>query len=183
MPRLIEPATARLLLRQWRPSDRALFAQLNADPRVMEFFPSTLTREQSDAQADRFESFISEHGWGLWAVELKTDGSFVGFVGLSIPAAQLPFSPCIEIGWRLAFDYWGQGFATEAGEKALRVGFELLDLKEIVSFTAVINRRSRAVMERLRMTQSASFEHPSVPAGSPLREHCLYRARQAAHDT
>jgi RimJ/RimL family protein N-acetyltransferase len=180
MPRLIEPDTARLLLRQWRSSDRAPFAQLNADPRVMEFFPSTLTREQSDVIADRCESFISEHGWGLWAVELKTAGSFIGFVGLNIPAGQLPFSPCVEIGWRLAFDYWGHGFATEAAEQALRVGFDVLDLKEIVSFTAVINHRSRAVMERLRMTQSAPFEHPNVPIGSPLREHCLYRARRTA---
>ena len=178
MPRLIEPATARLHLRQWRSSDREPFAQLNADPRVMEFFPSTLTREQSDALADRCESFINDHGWGLWAVELKTEDSFIGFVGLNIPAAQLPFSPCVEIGWRLAFDYWGHGFATEAAEKALRVGFEVIELREIVSFTAVINRRSRAVMERLRMTQSAGFEHPNVPVGNALREHCLYRARQ-----
>ena len=182
MPHLIEPATARLHLRQWRSSDRAPFAQLNADPRVMEFFPSSLTREQSDALADRCESFISEHGWGLWAAELKTDGSFIGLVGLNIPAAQLPFSPCIEVGWRLAFDYWGYGFATEAGQEALRVGFEVLDLEEIVSFTAAANRRSRAVMERLRMTESGLFEHPSVPVGSAFREHCLYRTRRTGND-
>jgi RimJ/RimL family protein N-acetyltransferase len=182
MPDLIEPATARLLLRQWRSSDRTPFAQLNADPRVMEFFPSSLTREQSDAMADRCESFISERGWGLWAVELKTDGSFIGYVGLSIPTAQLPFSPCVEVGWRLAFDYWGYGLATEAAEEALRVGFEVLELAEIVSFTAVANRRSRAVMERLRMTESGLFEHPSVPVGSALREHCLFRLRRTGRD-
>ena len=175
MAGLIEPATARLRLRQWRSSDYAPFAQLNADPRVMEFFPSPLTREQSDALADRCASLISERGWGLWAIELKTDSSFIGFVGLHIPTAQLPFSPCTEIGWRLAFDYWGYGFATEAAQEALRIGFEVLGLEEIVSFTTVANRRSRAVMDRLGMTESGLFEHPSVPVGSSLREHCWYR--------
>jgi RimJ/RimL family protein N-acetyltransferase len=182
MPDLIEPATARLLLRQWRSSDRTPFGQLNAEPRVMEFFPSPLTREQSDAMADRCESLISERGWGFWAVELKTDGTFIGFVGLHIPSAQLPFSPCTEVGWRLAFDYWGYGFATEAAREALRVGFEILALEEIVSFTAVANRRSRAVMERLGMTESGLFEHPSVPVGSSLREHCWYRLRRTRRD-
>jgi RimJ/RimL family protein N-acetyltransferase len=183
MPDLIERATARLLLRQWRSPDRTPFAELNADPRVMEFFPSPLTREQSDAMADRCEAFIRERGWGLWAVELKTDGRFVGFVGLNIPTAPLPFSPCVEVGWRLAFDYWGHGFATEAALEALRVGFEVLELEEIVSFTAVANRRSRAVMERLGMTESGLFEHPSVPVGSVLKEHCLFRLRRTGHGT
>jgi len=182
MPAVIEPATTRLLLRQWRSSDRMPFAQLNGDPRVMEFFPSPLTRAESDAMADGCESLIRERGWGFWAVELKTDGSFIGFVGLHMPTAQLPFSPCTEVGWRLAFDYWGHGFATEAAQEALRVGFEVLELKEIVSFTAVANRRSRAVMERLGMTESGLFEHPSVPVGSSFREHCLYRLRRAGHD-
>jgi RimJ/RimL family protein N-acetyltransferase len=178
VPGLVEPVTARLVLRQWRSSDRAPFAELNCDPRVMEFLPSRLTREESDAMADRFEALISERGWGFWAVESKTDGSFIGFVGLHVPAARLPFSPCTEVGWRLAFDHWGYGYATEAARAALRVGFETLGLDEIVSFTAVANRRSRAVMERLGMKQSGLFEHPGVPVGSPLREHCLYRARK-----
>jgi len=182
MPDLIEPATARLRLRQWRSSDHAPFAQLNADPRVMEFFPSPLTREQSDALADRCGSLINERGWGLWAVELKADSSFIGFVGLHIPTAQLPFSPCTEIGWRLAFDYWGYGFATEAAQEALRIGFEVLGLEEIVSFTTVANRRSRAVMERLGMTERGLFEHPGVPVGSSLREHCWYRLRRTCRD-
>jgi RimJ/RimL family protein N-acetyltransferase len=177
---LIEPATERLLLRQWRPSDRAPFAALNADPRVMEFFPSPLTRKQSDAVADRCESLIEERGWGLWAVELKSEARFIGLVGLNIPAAELPFSPCTELAWRLAFDHWGHGFATEAAREAVRVGFEVLDLPELIAFTAVTNRRSRAVMERLGMTESGAFEHPGVPAGSPLRPHCWYRLRRDA---
>lgn len=181
-PRLIEHTTTRLLLRQWRSSDRAPFAELNADPRVMEFFPSRLTREQSDAMADRCETLISERGWGLWAVELKASGSFIGYVGLHVPAAELPFSPCTEVGWRLAYDYWGHGYATEAARAALSVGFELLGLQEIVSFTAVVNVRSRAVMQRLGMKESGFFEHPSVPAGSFLRKHCLYCTRNAHTD-
>jgi RimJ/RimL family protein N-acetyltransferase len=182
MTELIEPTTARLVLRQWRSSDRSPFAALNADPRVMEFFPSPLTREQSDAMADRCESLIDERGWGLWAVELKADRSFIGFVGLHIPDARLPFAPCTEIGWRLAFDYWRHGFATEAAREALRVGFEVLALEEIVSFTVVANSRSRAVMERLGMKESGSFEHPSLPVGHSLSEHCLYRLRRAPRD-
>ena len=180
MTDLIEPTTARLRLRQWRSSDRSPFAELNADPRVMEFFPSLLTREQSDGMADRCEATLEERGWGFWAVELKTDSTFIGFVGLNTPAARLPFSPCTEIGWRLAFDYWGCGFATEAAREALRVGFEDLGLEEIVSFTVVANRRSRAVMERLGMKESGTFQHPSLPVDSSLSEHCLYRLRNVS---
>lgn len=178
MPNLIESATPRLLLRQWRSSDRAPFAALNADPRVMEFFPSPLTRVESDALADRCATHIAESGWGVWAVERKDTGDFVGFVGLHVPTAPLPFSPCTEAAWRLAFDHWGHGFATEAAREALRIGFEVRGLEEIVSFTVVANRRSRAVMERLGMTESGLFEHPNVAIGSPLREHCLYRLRR-----
>jgi RimJ/RimL family protein N-acetyltransferase len=101
-------------------------------------------------------------------------------VGLNIPSTELPFSPCTEVGWRLAVDYWGYGYATEAARAALRVGFESLGLEEIVSFTTISNRRSRAVMERLGMKESGVFEHPAVPVGNPLKEHCLYRARSDA---
>ncbi|WP_020563613.1 GNAT family N-acetyltransferase [Methylosarcina fibrata] len=175
MAELIEFETERLRLRQWKPTDREPFAMLNADSRVMEFFPSPLTRTESDAMADRCQSLISERGWGFWVAETKEASQFIGFVGLHIPVAELPFSPCIEIGWRLAFQYWGKGFATEAAKGALHVGFELLGLTEIVSFTTVQNIRSRAVMERLGMRATSTFEHPSVPIGSPLREHCLYQ--------
>ena len=172
----IEFTTERLLLRQWRESDREPFSALNADPRVMEFFPSTLDRAASDAMVDRCRTAIAGRGWGLWAAELRGSGEFIGFVGLQIPAAPLPFSPCVEIGWRLAFAYWGRGLATEAARGALSVGFEQVQLPEIVSFTAVINLRSRAVMERLGMIDTGTtFPHPGVPEGSPIREHCLYR--------
>lgn len=172
---LIEFDTDRLRLRQWSAADRELFARLNADPKVMEFFHAPLDRAASDAMADRCQGLITERGWGFWAVELKQTNEFIGFVGLHIPAAELPFSSCVEVGWRLAFQYWGKGFATEAARGALRIGFERLNLPEIVSFSAVRNVRSRAVMERLGMREATTFEHPSVPVGSTLRRHCLYR--------
>ena len=181
---LIAFETERLRLRLWKSSDREPFAMLNSDPRVMEFFPSPLARIDSDAMADRCQSLIEERGWGLWAAECKTTHAFIGFVGLHVPARELPFSPCVEVGWRLAFRYWGKGYATEAARGALGVGFERLNLAEIVSFCAIHNKRSRAVMERLGMRESGTFEHPSVPVGSMLRPHCLYRlSREIFHSS
>jgi RimJ/RimL family protein N-acetyltransferase len=182
MAELIEFETERLRLRQWQVTDRDPFAALNSDPRVMEFFPTPLTRAESDAMADRCESLIRERGWGFWAVELKTNGRFIGFVGLHTPSAQLPFSPCVEIGWRLAYEHWGKGLASEAARGAIHVGFQSLGLREIVSFAAVGNHRSRAVMERLGMRESGTFEHPQLPEGSSLRRHCLYRLPSDCHD-
>ena len=167
--------TARLRLRQWREADFAPFAALNADPVVMACFPAPLDRAASDTLALRCQALIAQRGWGFWAVERKADGAFIGFVGLHEPAAALPFSPCVEIGWRLAQAYWGQGYASEAAQAALRFGFEQLALAEIVSFTALPNVRSRAVMERLGMVADGAFEHPAVAPDSPLRKHWLYR--------
>lgn len=181
MPQLIELETDRLRLRQWTLADRAPFAQINADPRVMEYFPEPLTRAASDALAARFQALLQERGWGFWAVEHKASGELAGFVGLNIPSAALPFSPCVEIAWRLAAHHWGRGLATEAAREALRVGFEILELPAIVSFTALGNTRSRAVMARLGMREAGTFEHPHVPEGSPLRRHCLYRLGRDEH--
>lgn len=176
MAELIEFETERLRLRQWIASDREPFARLSADPQVMEFFPNILDRAASDAMVERLEALILDRGWGLWAVELKADKQFIGYVGLHVPKSDLPCSPCVEIGWRLALPHWGKGYATEAARAVLKVGFERLNLPEIVSFTATINRKSRAVMERLGMNLDAeTFEHPIVPAGHILREHVLYR--------
>jgi RimJ/RimL family protein N-acetyltransferase len=172
----IELETTRLRLRQWRPSDREPFAALNADPVVMAHFPTQLTREDSDALADRCERLIAERGWGAWATEIKATGEFIGYVGLHIPRDDLPLSPCVEILWRLARTHWGQGFATEAARGALRIGFEVLSLPDIVSFTVPANTRSRAVMERLGMQMdAATFEHPALPVGHALRTHVSYR--------
>ncbi|MDT8429741.1 MAG: GNAT family N-acetyltransferase [Pseudomonadales bacterium] len=172
---LIEPETDRLLLRQWRDSDKEPFSTLNADPRVMEYFPSLLSRSESDSVADRCKSLIADKGWGLWAAELKESKLFIGFVGLHIPSDDLPFSPCVEIGWRLAYEHWGKGYATEAALTALNVGFQQLLLDEIVSFTTLSNFKSQAVMKRIGMAMTETFEHPALPKGSPLRKHCLYR--------
>ena len=172
----IEFETQRLLLRQWRAADRAPFAALNADPIVMAHFPAPLTREKSDAMANRCERLIADRRWGAWATEIKATGEFIGFVGLNIPRDDLPVSPCVEILWRLAQAHWRKGFATEAARGALHVGFEILRLPEIVSFTVPSNTRSRAVMERLGMQMdAATFEHPGVPDGHVLRTHCNYR--------
>lgn len=175
MKQVIEVETERLWLRQWVPADKAPFATLNADKRVMEFFPATLTRKESDAMADRCQRLIAQRGWGMWAVELKASREFVGTLGLHIPTAELPFSPCVEIGWRFAYPCWGQGLATEAALAALDVGFKQLNLAEIVSFTALINLRSQALMARIGMERAPeSFPHPNVSPESPLSQHCWY---------
>lgn len=172
--------TERLLLRQWRDADRQPFAVLNADPEVMEHFPATLTPEQSDEFVDRMRDHLDRRGWGLWAVEVIETGEFIGFVGLW-PAGFDPFNSeeQIEIGWRLARSAWGHGFATEAARAALRHAFGVLELSEVVSFTAATNLRSQAVMERLGMSRDrfSDFDHPRIPEGHPLRRHVVYRIR------
>jgi len=173
---VIELQTQRLLLRQWKDEDLGAFAELNCDPIVMEYFPGLSNRAESDSLARRLRTKIENNGWGFWAVEMPGVSKFIGFVGLNKPDYPLPCSPCVEIGWRLASQYWGQGYATEAAQSALRVGFTDLDFTEIVSFTSVLNLRSIKVMERLNMQASQEyFDHPSVPQGSPLQKHCLYK--------
>lgn len=167
--------TGRLLLRPWRPADRAPFAALNADPQVMEFFPGMLTEEASDALAERCAAGIRTRGWGLWAAELPGIAPFIGFIGLAQAGPGLTCSGLVEVGWRLAAAYWGNGYATEGARAAVQFAFETLALPEVVSFTAVVNRRSQAVMERLGMRRDdAGFDHPRVPEDSALRRHVLY---------
>jgi RimJ/RimL family protein N-acetyltransferase len=172
-----EMRTDRLLLRRWAPADREPFASLNADARVMEHFPAILSRDESDTLAEQIEAHFDRHGFGLWAVEIPGLTPFAGFVGLSIPRFEAHFTPCVEVGWRLATDYWGRGFATEGARAALEFGFGSLRLEEIVSFTVPGNGRSRRVMERTGMTHNAAddFDHPALSAGHPLRRHVLYR--------
>lgn len=173
--------TERLTLREWRDSDIDPFYRMNADPQVMEFFPSTLTREETVGMVKRIRRHFRENGFGLWACELRMTPGFIGFVGLQIPRFSAPFMPCVEIGWRLAKDYWGNGYATEAAFKCLEAGFEMFELGEIVAMTAVINQRSRRVMEKLGMSYSPSddFDHPKVPDASPLSRHVLYRIQES----
>ena len=168
--------TERLLLRPWRDSDRAPFAALNADPVVMEHFPSTLTRAESDLFADSIAAHLDEHGWGTYAVEVVGCTSFIGYVGLAAPE----WLGAVEVRWRLAREHWGHGYATEAALAALDDGFTRLDLDEIIAITVPANERSRAVMRRIAMTHDPAddFDHPFLPAGHPLRRHVKYRRRR-----
>jgi RimJ/RimL family protein N-acetyltransferase len=172
-----ELRTERLLLRRWRAQDRAPFAVINADPRVMEHFPALLSSEESDARIARIEAHFVQHGYGFWAVEIVGVAPFAGFIGMSIPRFEAHFTPCVEIGWRLAAEHWGRGFATEGARAALAFGFESLGLEQIVSSTVPANVRSRRVMEKLGMTHQPSddFDHPLLPEGHRLRRHVLYR--------
>lgn len=169
--------TPRLLLRRWVAADLEPFAAMNADPRVMEFFPKLLDRDESDAVAARIRTHFDEKGFGLWAVEVPGVAPFAGFIGLQVPRFEAHFTPCVEIAWRLAVPFWGHGYATEGATAALRLAFDVLHLPEVVSLTAVINERSWRVMERLGMarTPADDFDHPLVPEGHRLRRHVLYR--------
>lgn len=169
--------TSRLLLRRWRSSDHEPFARINSDPRVMEYYPAPLTPAQSDALIGRIETHFEQHGFGLWAAELRSTGHFLGYIGLSIPAFQTQFTPCVEIGWRLDGDSWGHGLATEGARAVLHHAFTALALPEIVSFTTPANQRSIRVMEKLEMIRNPDddFDHPNLPDGHPLRRHILYR--------
>jgi len=169
--------TTRLLLRPWRPGDKEPFARLNADPQVMEHFPAALTRAESDALVDRIQARIAEDGFGFWALEVAETGSFIGFTGLSRPRFSAHFTPAVEIGWRLARNAWGQGYATEAARAATAYAFDQAGLDEIVSFTPRTNTRSQAVMRRLGMRHDSAddFDHPQLPPGHPLAPHVLYR--------
>lgn len=174
--------TARLKLRSWKADDALPFAAMNRDPRVMEFYPSVLNREETDALIDRIAQHFALHGFGPCAVELRATGEFIGYVGLFIPQFEAAFTPCVEIGWRIAAEHWEKGLATEAAQAVLHDGFERLFLPEIVSFTVPDNVRSRRVMAKLGMTHdpAENFDHPLLSAGHPLRRHVLYRLRRPA---
>ena len=175
-----EIVTKRLLLRQWTSTDREPFAALSADPRVMKYFPAVLSREESDAVVDRIEAHWARHGFGFWVAEIPNVDPFIGCVGLLVPRFEAHFTPCVEIGWRIAAQYWNQGYATEAARAVLHFGFERLNLSEIVALTVPANAASRRVMEHIGMTHDPSddFDHPLLPAGHPLNRHVLYRVHR-----
>ncbi len=177
-PHPLERETERLRLRQWTDGDRAPFAAMNADSRVMEHFPAPLAREESDALVERSRAAIALRGWGLWALERKADGLFLGFVGLTVVRDMFAFAPAVEVGWRLSPAGWGRGYATEAARAALDVAFDTLELPEVVSYTASTNERSLAVMRRLAMREDAPFDHPAIAPGHRLRPHRLFRLRR-----
>jgi RimJ/RimL family protein N-acetyltransferase len=178
--KLPELRTARLVLRSFEDRDLDLFAAMNADPRVMEHMPGILSRAESDSAAMRIRKHEEDHDFGLFAVELPSRG-LIGFTGLTTVNFEAHFTPAVEIGWRLAAEHWGRGYATEAAQAALVFGFERLALREIVSFTVPANQRSRRVMEKLGMSHDPrdDFDHPRLPEGHPLRRHVLYRIDRA----
>jgi RimJ/RimL family protein N-acetyltransferase len=171
--------TDRLTLRRWREQDLHPFAMMNADPVVMKHFPKMLNHEESNAMVERIEHNFEANGFGLYAVEITDAEEFIGFVGLAVPTFEAPFMPCVEIGWRLAAPYWGNGFAPEAARAVLKDGFERVGLTEIVSFTATTNTNSMRVMEKIGMTRSSDddFMHPKLADGDPLKPHVLYRLK------
>lgn len=168
--------TERLILRPWTDADREPFAAMCADPEVMRHFPATLIRAESDAVVDRMVNHQAEHGFCFFALERKADGAFLGFTGMMTLKPENPLQPGVEIGWRLAREAWGAGYASEAALAAIAHGFDALGLKQIVSFTAAENLRSQAVMQRIGMTRRADldFDHPAVPEGHRLRPHVVY---------
>lgn len=172
----------RVLLRAWTEADLAPFAAMNADAEVMQHFPSTLTRGESDQLATRVRAHFARYGYGAWVVEIPGVTPFAGCVGLLHVGFDAHFTPAVEISWRLLRATWGQSYATEAAQCALRYGFETLHLQEVVSFTVPANLRSQAVMQRLGMHSKAeeNFAHPNLPAGHPLSEHVLYRISRDA---
>ena len=169
--------TARLTLRPWLPADREPFARINRDPAVMEFISAPLTTDESNSLVDRIQAHFRQHGFGPWAAELRDPVQFIGYIGLAVPRFQAPFTPAVEIGWRLASEVWRQGLATEGARAVIHHAFENLGLSALVSFTVPSNLSSRRVMEKLAMTHDPSddFDHPLFPEGHPLRHHVLYR--------
>ncbi|MBP6011567.1 MAG: GNAT family N-acetyltransferase [Alphaproteobacteria bacterium] len=170
----------RLILRRWREEDLAPFAAMNADPLTMRFMPGVITAEETRAQMARFEEHHRAHGFGVWAVEAPGVAPLIGFTGLQRVSFEAPFTPAVEIGWRFAPAHWGKGYATEAARAALRIGFEDLNLDQIVSFTVMANKPSWSVMERLGMTRDPKedFDHPRLPVRHALRRHILYRKKR-----
>ena len=172
--------TPRLILRPWRDSDFAPFAELCADPVVMRFLRGPLTREQSDAYVRRVQQHWADHGFGKWVVEAPGVASFIGAIGLSNVQYEASFTPAVEIAWRLQQRFWGQGYATEAARAAMQDGYTRVGLREIVAVTALGNIPSQRVMERLGMTRTIEYDHPLLAEDSPLRRHILYRQKAPA---
>jgi len=177
--RFDEVLTDRLIMRRWRASDREPFGKLNGDPETLKFFPATLDQAASDAFIERIEERFEQQGYGLWALEVAETGEFIGYTGLNPLPDGVPGSGGMEIGWRLVRHAWHQGYATEAARAALQVAFAGAGLPEIWSMTAVLNEPSQAVMRRIGLTEVARFDHPRIPAESPLRPHVMYHCARA----
>ncbi len=169
-----ELETDRLILRHWKFADDQAFFKMNSDPRVMEYFPSTLTVDESLDFSRKIEEELQTKGYGLWALQVKNGPKFIGFVGLHEVSFQADFTPAVEIGWRLCFDSWGKGYAFEAAIEVLRYAFSDLHLQKIISFTAVQNIRSQKLMQKLGMTKECDFRNPKLHLDDRLSRHVLF---------
>lgn len=174
MESIIFIETERLLLRQWKATDLSTYISLNQDKEVMQYFPSLLSEEKTRQHIDVIQKDIEQDGYGLFALERKDTHSFIGFTGFAHPKFEADFTPCIEIGWRLARDQWGMGFATEAAKACLAYGFRTLQFSAIHSFTSVLNTRSEQVMKKIGMQKNGEFDHPLLEEGHYLQKHVLY---------
>jgi len=173
-----ELETENLLLRQWREEDLEPYAKLTSSKEVMQYFPKTLTVEQSNMAARKFQKLLEKNSWGFWAVEEKASGQFIGYAGLHAPKTQFPFSPCIEIAWRMEKKYWENGYVLEAGEKIIAAAFEIFGLEELVYFSALKNLKGEEVAKALNMKRESTFHHPFVEREDALSEHYLYRIKK-----
>jgi len=165
----------RLIFRQWKEEDKIIFAQMNADPEVMKFFPKKLSKTESDVFAERIIEGIKTRNYGLWAAEIKTSKQFIGFIGFNYTDFKSDFTPCIEIGWRLGKDFWNLGYASEGAKAALLYGSQVLHFKEVYSFTSKLNLRSEKVMKKIGMQKEGDFFHPKIDVSEALCEHVLYK--------
>ena len=172
----------RLIFRSWTRSDKVDFRAMNTDPEILRYLHSALTADQSDGFVKTIEAELEEKGWGLWAVELRNGGGFIGFIGFHQAVFDAPFTPCVEIGWRLKSEAWGRGYATEGAQRCLEHGFGEFGLKEVYSFTSRENLPSRRVMEKIGLKYIGDFDHPNVPKNDPLRPHLLYRGKPEASE-
>lgn len=172
--------TNRLILKNFTDQEREPFYLINSDHEVMRHFPSVLNREESDAMLKRISDGITQRGWGFWGAFLE--GELIGMIGLNPVLFEAPFTPAVEVGWRLARKHWGKGYATEGAQAALEFGFNELKLDEIVSFTTLTNLSSQKVMQRLNMTHNPKddFDHPRLDKNHPLSRHVLYRLRKSS---
>ena len=175
-------STPRLILRAWTDQDLDAFAEIQADPIVMQHFTMTMSRDETSQMLKRICEHFDKHGFGWWAAALKDTGRFIGYIGLSIPQYEMKFTPCVEVAWKLASDTWNQGLATEGASAALDYAFEVLKLKEVVSYTTLENHSSRRVMQKIGMIADPEydFDHPKIPAGHRLCRHVFYRISQKA---
>ena len=174
--------TQRLGFRQWEAQDKEPFSRMNSDPIVMEYFPNKLTRTQSDEFIEKINNHFNKFGYSLWAVEIKDTHEFIGFVGLYTASFKSDFTPCVEIGWRLDKQYWNKGYATEGAKACLNYGFKKLGLKEIYSFTSLINIKSINVMKKIGLIEQSQFEHPNIDENNKLRLHVLYKIDKPTYD-